>query len=135
MERRKPSALTSTLAGALAGAVSRFATGPLDVLKIRFQIQLEPIVSQSSSAYLRSSKYTSMRQALVTIIKEEGIQVCRFLRSYVTALGMDAALVVLLFSHTVNLPIDVMISCMSRDYGAAPFLASSCQCHTRQLSS
>jgi solute carrier family 25 (mitochondrial thiamine pyrophosphate transporter), member 19 len=58
----------STAAGALAGAVARFVVGPLDVLKIRFQVQLEPICQGNS-------KYTSLRQAATTIVKEEGIQV------------------------------------------------------------
>jgi len=50
--------------------VARFVVGPLDVLKIRFQVQLEPI-----AAGVKTSHYTSMRQALVTIVKEEGIKV------------------------------------------------------------
>ena len=54
---------------ALAGAVARFVVGPLDVLKIRFQVQLEPI-----AAGVKASHYTSMRQALVTIVQEEGIK-------------------------------------------------------------
>jgi len=45
--------------------------GPLDVMKIRFQVQLEPI----ARALPGKSKYTSLRQALATIVKEEGIQV------------------------------------------------------------
>ena len=63
-------AVASAVAGALSGAISRFVVGPLDVMKIRFQVQIEPIKSIG-----RRSKYTSMRQALVTIVKEEGIQV------------------------------------------------------------
>ncbi|KAI7835819.1 hypothetical protein COHA_010286 [Chlorella ohadii] len=62
-------ALLTAVAGALAGAVARFVVGPLDVLKIRFQVQLEPI-----AAGVKTSHYTSMRQALVTIVKEEGIK-------------------------------------------------------------
>ena len=36
----------SATAGAVAGAVSRLLVSPLDVLKIRFQLQLEPISRQ-----------------------------------------------------------------------------------------
>jgi len=59
-------------AGALAGAVSRFVVGPLDVVKIRFQVQLEPIASGQAAA--AASKYTGFGQALWTIFREEGVQ-------------------------------------------------------------
>lgn len=62
----------SMTAGALAGAVARFVVGPLDVIKIRFQVQLEPI----TAAGVTSSKYKSLAHAFKTIVKEEGIQVC-----------------------------------------------------------
>ena len=64
-------------AGAIAGAVARLVVNPLDVLKIRFQVQLEPIsrAGASTSAASGLSKYTGLRQAFVTIIKEEGIKV------------------------------------------------------------
>ena len=61
----------SAAAGALAGAVARFVVGPLDVVKIRLQVQIEPIARSG----ITTSKYTSLRQALTTIVKEEGIQV------------------------------------------------------------
>mmetsp|Transcript_6353 Transcript_6353/g.6569 ORF Transcript_6353/g.6569 Transcript_6353/m.6569 type:complete len:378 (-) Transcript_6353:76-1209(-) len=49
-------------AGAFAGAVARLITAPLDVLKIRFQLQFGDRV-----------KYTSTTQAIRTIVSEEGI--------------------------------------------------------------
>lgn len=57
-------------AGGVAGCISRFAIAPLDVVKIRFQVQLEPIQSIS-----RKSHYTGFLNAFSTILKEEGIQV------------------------------------------------------------
>ena len=65
------------VAGALAGCISRLVIGPLDVLKIRFQVQLEPISNAAQRAAARqvTSKYTGIGQALKTIVAEEGIQV------------------------------------------------------------
>lgn len=57
------------MAGGLAGAVSRLVVGPLDVVKIRMQVQLEPIARGAHS------KYSGVVQALSTIVKEEGVQV------------------------------------------------------------
>lgn len=61
-------------AGAIAGCIARFVVGPLDVIKIRFQVQLEPLAPKSVS------KYTGFTQALTTIFKEEGVQARHTLR-------------------------------------------------------
>ncbi|XP_054715255.1 mitochondrial thiamine pyrophosphate carrier-like [Uloborus diversus] len=57
----------------LAGAVSGFATRtlfqPLDVIKIRFQLQIEPIDGQSGC-----SKYKGLSHAFKCILREEGAQ-------------------------------------------------------------
>lgn len=50
------------MAGAFAGASARLITAPFDVLKIRFQLQ-----------FAQKVKYTSLRQAFTTVIKEEGV--------------------------------------------------------------
>jgi solute carrier family 25 thiamine pyrophosphate transporter 19 len=71
-------------AGAVAGCIARVLTGPLDVIKIRFQVQLEPIMGQLPQAGHRS-KYTGFGQAFTTILREEGVQV-RSARSDVRAL-------------------------------------------------
>ncbi len=72
MGRQKRMTLDAS-AGALAGCVARFVVGPLDVIKIRFQVQLEPIMS--SGAHAQRSKYTGFMQAFATIMREEGVQV------------------------------------------------------------
>ena len=68
--RQRKRAREDVVAGAISGAVARFIIGPLDVLKIRFQVQVEPISTVRQSA----SKYTSIPQAFRLILKEEGIQ-------------------------------------------------------------
>ncbi|KAL9390502.1 hypothetical protein Peur_019107 [Populus x canadensis] len=81
-------ALIDATAGAIAGGISRTVTSPLDVIKIRFQVQLEPT---SLWALVRSnvtapSKYTGMLQATKDIFREEGLP--GFWRGNVPALLM-----------------------------------------------
>ena len=58
-------------AGAFAGAVSRVVISPLDVIKIRFQIQRE--ATSSSARAAASGKYRGVAQALSCIVREEGV--------------------------------------------------------------
>lgn len=53
--------------GAICGFVSRVVCQPLDVIKIRFQLQVEPILKS------QQSKYWGVHQAFRSIIKEEGV--------------------------------------------------------------
>ncbi|KAF7834484.1 mitochondrial thiamine diphosphate carrier 2-like [Senna tora] len=81
-------AMIDATAGAISGGISRTVTSPLDVIKIRFQVQLEPTTSW---ALLRKdlsapSKYTGILQAAKDIFKEEGLQ--GFWRGNVPALLM-----------------------------------------------
>ncbi|KAL0297827.1 UNVERIFIED_CONTAM: Mitochondrial thiamine diphosphate carrier 2 [Sesamum calycinum] len=81
-------ALIDASAGAISGAISRTVTSPLDVIKIRFQVQLEPTTQW---ALLRRdvynpAKYTGMLQATKDIFREEGLP--GFWRGNVPALLM-----------------------------------------------
>lgn len=81
-------AFIDSTAGAISGGISRTVTSPLDVIKIRFQVQLEPT---SSWALLHRelstpSKYTGMFQATKDIYREEGLR--GFWRGNVPALLM-----------------------------------------------
>lgn len=67
---RRPAALDAA-AGAVAGAASRLALGPLDVVKIRLQVQLE---SGWNLGARGAPKYRGMGHALATIFREEGVR-------------------------------------------------------------
>lgn len=55
--------------------MSRFVISPLDVIKIRLQVQLEPVSSLQSGPGKRPSHYTGFLNAFRTIAAEEGIRV------------------------------------------------------------
>ncbi|XP_047957582.1 mitochondrial thiamine diphosphate carrier 2-like isoform X2 [Salvia hispanica] len=81
-------ALIDATAGAISGAVSRTVTSPLDVIKIRFQVQLEPTTQWAlpRTDVYGPSKYTGMLQATKDIFREEGF--LGFWRGNVPALLM-----------------------------------------------
>lgn len=69
MDRHKDDRANYTaLAGGLTGVITRFICQPLDVLKIRLQLQVEPISKRSEI-----SKYRSVAQSVSCIYREEGL--------------------------------------------------------------
>mmetsp|Transcript_13661 Transcript_13661/g.23413 ORF Transcript_13661/g.23413 Transcript_13661/m.23413 type:complete len:356 (-) Transcript_13661:25-1092(-) len=79
------SKLEELLAGGFAGGISRICIAPLDVAKIRFQLQVDPVSPfgdsarpkwwgqvQPASLSIRRPKYSGVLQTLITIAREEG---------------------------------------------------------------
>ena len=62
VEKTSSDIIPQTISGAVAGFVSRIVSAPLDVLKIRFQLQDS-----------KSPKYSSLFDAVGRIVKEEGV--------------------------------------------------------------
>uniref|UniRef100_A0A158PAZ2 MFS domain-containing protein n=1 Tax=Angiostrongylus cantonensis TaxID=6313 RepID=A0A158PAZ2_ANGCA len=69
-------------AGLASGIATRMIIQPLDVLKIRFQLQEEPIHGQSSG------KYKGLLQSIRLISQEEGVR--SFWKGHVPAQGLSA---------------------------------------------
>lgn len=61
--------MLQAIGGGVSGALTRFVAHPFDVLKIRFQLQVEPLKKRSDK-----SKYAGMYQAFSTIFREEGVR-------------------------------------------------------------
>ena len=69
MDSLKTLSLSATAAaGALTGFSVRLVVNPLDVIKIRWQLQVEPISGSSDIA----GKYRTWSQTLKSIVGEEG---------------------------------------------------------------
>ncbi|XP_044766780.1 mitochondrial thiamine pyrophosphate carrier [Coccinella septempunctata] len=66
--KKKLSELDFMFAGSASGVITRLLCQPLDVLKIRFQLQVEPIERN----VILNSKYRTIIQATKLIFREEG---------------------------------------------------------------
>ncbi|KAI9202631.1 solute carrier protein [Polychytrium aggregatum] len=71
---KKLTPLQNALSGAVAGVVSRIVIAPLDVVKIRFQLQVAPNILSLSKTKRPESKYTGIVQTFRRIVREEGLQ-------------------------------------------------------------
>ncbi|XP_025902705.1 mitochondrial thiamine pyrophosphate carrier [Nothoprocta perdicaria] len=67
-EAKCVSTLEAAAAGSAAGLVNRLLVSPLDVVKIRFQLQIEQLSSRNPLA-----KYHGILQAAQRILREEGL--------------------------------------------------------------
>lgn len=116
--------LIHATAGAISGAVSRTVTSPLDVIKIRFQVQLEP-TSQRALLHRNAngpSKYTGMLQATKDIFREEGLR--GFWRGNVPALLMVMPYTAIQFGVLHKLKTLVSGSSKSEDHiNLSPYLS------------
>ncbi|KAL3665877.1 hypothetical protein V7S43_009301 [Phytophthora oleae] len=79
--KRGASTTEVAFAGAVSGGVTRLVAAPLDLLKIRFQVQPAPIAGGQAEA-----KYANLLQAVRSIYAEEGLR--SFWRGNLAASGL-----------------------------------------------
>jgi solute carrier family 25 thiamine pyrophosphate transporter 19 len=63
------------VAGAIAGLVSRFCVAPLDVIKIRLQLQVHSLSDPLSHRGVTGPTYKGILGTLKSILRQEGITV------------------------------------------------------------
>ncbi|KAL3473339.1 mitochondrial carrier domain-containing protein [Aspergillus californicus] len=61
------------LAGGIAGLISRFCIAPLDVVKIRLQLQVHSLSDPTSHAHINGPVYKGTLSTLKTILRQEGL--------------------------------------------------------------
>jgi solute carrier family 25 thiamine pyrophosphate transporter 19 len=64
------------IAGATAGLISRFCIAPLDVVKIRLQLQIHSLSDPASHRTVVGPVYKGTLSTMGSIIRQEGITVC-----------------------------------------------------------
>lgn len=67
-DQKKLTTYEKTFVSGATSILTRALIHPFDVIKIRFQVQYEPISKRSEA-----SKYRSLFQTVSTIVREEGI--------------------------------------------------------------
>lgn len=63
------------LAGGIAGLISRFCIAPLDVVKIRLQLQIHSLSDPFSPSILNGPVYKGTLSTMRAIVRHEGITV------------------------------------------------------------
>jgi solute carrier family 25 thiamine pyrophosphate transporter 19 len=63
------------LAGGIAGLISRFCIAPLDVVKIRLQLQIHSLSDPISHQGVTGPVYKGTLSTMRAIVKQEGITV------------------------------------------------------------
>lgn len=69
----------TVLAGGIAGLISRFCIAPLDVVKIRLQLQVHSLSDPASHEAVKGPIYKGTLSTMRAIIRQEGITVCLLL--------------------------------------------------------
>lgn len=64
------------LAGGIAGLISRFCIAPLDVVKIRLQLQVHSLSDPASHHNVNGPVYKGTLSTMQAIVRQEGITVC-----------------------------------------------------------
>jgi solute carrier family 25 thiamine pyrophosphate transporter 19 len=70
----------TVLAGGIAGLISRFCIAPLDVVKIRLQLQVHSLSDPASHQSVQGPIYKGTLSTMRAIMRQEGITVCFLLR-------------------------------------------------------
>lgn len=66
----------TVLAGGIAGLISRFCIAPLDVVKIRLQLQIHSLSDPASHSTVVGPVYKGTLSTMRAIVRQEGITVC-----------------------------------------------------------
>lgn len=117
-EKKNLTQLDFALAGGASGFFTRATCQPLDVLKIRFQLQVEPVSHQTLS------KYRSIFHAINVIVQEEGIKA--FWKGHIPAQWLSVTYGILQFwTYEV---LTKQASTLNVSPSLAPLVNFSCGC-------